>query len=64
VRRIAKVAGYVASAEGFTGQPEVMNGASDLIGDLFGDSGVHARTAVGVAELPLNASSKSNSWSS
>ena len=55
VRRIAKVTGYVASAEGFTGQPEVMNGASDLIGDLFGDSGLHARTAVGVAELPLNA---------
>ena len=55
VRRIAKVTGYVASTEGFTGQPEVMNGASDLIGDLFGDSGLHARTAVGVAELPLNA---------
>ena len=55
VRRIAKVTGYVASAEGFTAQPEVMNGASDLIGDLFGDSGLHARTAVGVAELPLNA---------
>ena len=55
VRRIAKVTGYVASAEGFTGQPEVMNGASDLIGDLFGDSGPHTRTAVGVAELPLNA---------
>ena len=55
VRRIAKVTGYVASAEGFTGQPEVMNGASDLIGDLFGDSGLHARTAVSVAELPLDA---------
>ncbi len=55
VRRIAKVTGYVASAEGFTGQPEVMNGASDLIGYLFGGSGLHARTAVGVAELPLGA---------
>ena len=53
--RIAKVTGYVASAAGFNGQPEVMNGASDLLGKLFGDKGVHARTAVGVAELPLGA---------
>ncbi len=55
VRRVAKVTGYVASAEGFNGQTEVLNGASDLIGELFGDSGLHARTAVGVAELPLDA---------
>ncbi len=55
-RRIARVTGYVASATGFNGQPEVMNGASDLIGELFGDDkGLHARTAVGVAELPLDA---------
>jgi len=53
--RIAKVTGYVASAVGFNGQPEVMNGASDLLGDLFGDRGIHARSAVGVAELPLDA---------
>ncbi len=56
VRRVLKVTGYVASAAGFNNQPEVMNGASDLIGELFGDDkGLHARTAVGVAELPLNA---------
>ena len=55
VRRIVKVTGYVASAVGFNNQPEVMNGASDLIGELFGDKGLHARTAVGVAELPLDA---------
>ena len=53
--RIAKVTGYVASAAGFNGQPEVMNGASDLLGDLFGDRGIHARSTVGVAELPLDA---------
>jgi enamine deaminase RidA (YjgF/YER057c/UK114 family) len=55
VRRVVKVAGYVASAAGFNGQPEVMNGASDLLGKLFGARGLHARTAVGVAELPLDA---------
>ena len=55
MRRVAKITGYVASAEGFNGQPEVINGASDLIGELFGEKGLHARTAVGVAELPLGA---------
>jgi enamine deaminase RidA (YjgF/YER057c/UK114 family) len=55
MRRVAKITGYVASAEGFNGQPEVLNGASDLIGELFGEKGLHARTAVGVAELPLGA---------
>ena len=55
VRRIVKVTGYVASAAGFNDQPGVMNGASDLLGELFGDKGLHARTAVGVAELPLDA---------
>ena len=56
VRRVVKVTGYVASAAGFNNQPEVMNGASDLIGELFDDDkGLHARTAVGVAELPLDA---------
>ena len=55
VRRVAKVTGYVASADGFNGQPEVMNGASHLLGRLLGEKGLHARTAVGVAELPLDA---------
>jgi enamine deaminase RidA (YjgF/YER057c/UK114 family) len=54
-RRIARVTGYVASAAGFNDQPEVMNGASDLLGRLFGEKGLHARTAVGVAELPFDA---------
>jgi enamine deaminase RidA (YjgF/YER057c/UK114 family) len=53
--RVVKVVGYVASAPGFTGQPAVLNGASDLFVDLFGDAGRHARSAVGVAELPKGA---------
>jgi len=53
VTRIVKVVGFVASAEGFTGQPAVINGASELLGEVFGDAGQHARSAVGVAELPL-----------
>lgn len=53
--RIVKVTGFVASAEGFTGQPAVINGASELFGEVFGDAGAHARSAVGVAELPLGA---------
>jgi enamine deaminase RidA (YjgF/YER057c/UK114 family) len=55
VRRIAKVTGYVASAAGFNRQPEVINGASDFLGEVFGERGTHARSAVGVAELPLDA---------
>jgi enamine deaminase RidA (YjgF/YER057c/UK114 family) len=55
VVRVVKVVGFVASAEGFTGQPAVVNGASELLGELFGDAGRHARSAVGVAELPLGA---------
>ncbi|MBM7416970.1 MULTISPECIES: RidA family protein [Nocardiaceae] len=55
VVRIVKVVGFVASAPGFTGQPGVINGASNLLGELFGDAGIHARSAVGVAELPLGA---------
>lgn len=50
---VVKVVGYVASANGFSGQPGVVNGASDLLGEIFGEDGVHARSAVGVAELPL-----------
>jgi enamine deaminase RidA (YjgF/YER057c/UK114 family) len=53
VTRVVKVVGFVASAEGFTGQPGVVNGASELLGEVFGDAGQHARSAVGVAELPL-----------
>ncbi len=53
--RIVKVTGFVASAPGFTGQPTVINGASELFGEVFGDAGRHARSAVGVAELPRNA---------
>jgi len=53
VVRVVKVVGFVASAEGFTGQPGVINGASDLLTEVFGDAGRHARSAVGVFELPL-----------
>jgi enamine deaminase RidA (YjgF/YER057c/UK114 family) len=55
VVRIIKVVGFVASAPGFTGQPGVVNGASELLGEVFGDAGIHARSAVGVAVLPLDA---------
>ncbi|MFF5082228.1 RidA family protein [Actinoplanes sp. NPDC000266] len=55
VGKIVKLTGFVASAPGFTGQPAVVNGASNLFGDVFGEQGRHARSAVGVAELPLNA---------
>ena len=55
VARVVKVVGFVASAPGFTGQPQVVNGASELLGQAFGDSGRHARSAVGVAVLPLDA---------
>lgn len=55
VKRVVKVVGFVASADGFTGQPAVVNGASELLGAVFGDAGQHARSAVGVAELPLGA---------
>ncbi|WP_151773414.1 RidA family protein [Streptomyces abyssomicinicus] len=55
VARVVKVVGFVASAPDFTGQPAVVNGASELLGEVFGDKGVHARSAVGVAVLPLDA---------
>lgn len=55
VVKIVKLTGFVASAPGFTGQPAVINGASDLFGAVFGEAGRHARSAVGVAELPLDA---------
>jgi enamine deaminase RidA (YjgF/YER057c/UK114 family) len=55
VRRVVKVVGYVASAPEFTGQPAVVNGASELLTAVFGPAGAHARSAVGVASLPLDA---------
>jgi len=55
VTRVVKVVGFVASAPDFTGQPGVVNGASELLGEVFGDAGIHARSAVGVAVLPLDA---------
>ncbi|MEU9191043.1 RidA family protein [Streptomyces sp. NPDC048484] len=55
VVRVVKVVGFVASAEGFNGQPAVINGASELLGEIFGEVGQHARSAVGVAELPIGA---------
>ncbi len=55
IGRVVKVTGFVASAAGFNAQPQVINGASELIGEVFGDAGLHSRSAVGVAELPLDA---------
>jgi enamine deaminase RidA (YjgF/YER057c/UK114 family) len=54
--RILKVVGFVASDPSFSGQPGVVNGASELLGEVFGPAGVHARSAVGVVALPLDAS--------
>jgi enamine deaminase RidA (YjgF/YER057c/UK114 family) len=55
VTRVVKVVGFVASDPAFTGQPAVINGASELLGEVFGEQGAHARSAVGVATLPLDA---------
>lgn len=55
IKRIVKVVVFVASTPGFTGQPAVANGASELLGEVFGDAGIHARSAVGVSALPLDA---------
>ena len=55
VVRVVKVVGFVACAAGFTGQPAVINGASELLGEVFGEAGRHARSAVGVSALPLDA---------
>ncbi|MBT2452675.1 RidA family protein [Streptomyces sp. ISL-43] len=55
VKRVVKVVGFVASDPHFTGQPGVVNGASELLGTAFGDAGIHARSAVGVSVLPLDA---------
>ncbi|MCU1579385.1 MAG: RidA family protein [Rhodoglobus sp.] len=56
ITRVVKVVGFVASDPSFTGQPGVINGASELLAEIFGDAGQHARSAVGVAALPLDAS--------
>ncbi|HEY7294714.1 MAG TPA: RidA family protein [Dehalococcoidia bacterium] len=53
VRRVVRLVGYVASAAGFSQQPAVVNGASDLLAEIFGEAGRHARVAIGVNELPL-----------
>jgi enamine deaminase RidA (YjgF/YER057c/UK114 family) len=55
INKVVKVVGFVASDPAFTGQPGVINGASELLGEIFGDAGAHARSAVGVAVLPLDA---------
>jgi enamine deaminase RidA (YjgF/YER057c/UK114 family) len=55
VTQVVKVVGFVASDPAFTGQPVVVNGASELLGEVFGEQGAHARSAVGVAALPLDA---------
>lgn len=55
VVRVVKIVGFVAGVDGFTGHPAVLNGASELVGEVFGTAGRHARSAVGVAELPLGA---------
>lgn len=55
IERIVKLTGFVNSAPGFVSQPKVINGASELLGELFGEAGRHARAAVGVSELPLDA---------
>lgn len=54
MKRIVKLLGFVNSSEDFTDQPKVMNGASDLLVEVFGDKGKHARSAVGMAQLPNN----------
>ncbi|HEY4716088.1 MAG TPA: RidA family protein [bacterium] len=56
IKGVVKVTGYVNAAQGFTDIPKVINGASDILGQIFGERGKHARSAVGVAELPLNSS--------
>jgi enamine deaminase RidA (YjgF/YER057c/UK114 family) len=55
IKRIVKVVGFVSSVSEFTGQPSVVNGASEFLGAVFGDKGIHARSAVGVVVLPLDA---------
>lgn len=62
IRRIVRVEGYVQSAPGFTQQPRVINGASQLFNDVFGEAGRHTRIAIGASELPLNAAVELAVW--
>ncbi len=62
VRQIVRVEGNVHSAPGFQGQPHVLNGASELLVQLFGEKGKHTRTAIGVNEMPLNAAVQLSVW--
>jgi len=55
IKRVVKVVGFVSSVPDFSGQPGVVNGASEFLGEVFGEKGIHARSAVGVAVLPLDA---------
>ena len=55
IKRVVKLTVFVSSAEGFTSQPKIANGASEFIAEIFGEAGMHTRSAVGVSELPLNA---------
>ena len=62
VTRIVRLEGFVLSAQGFQSQPQVLNGASELMVQLFGEAGKHTRIAVGVSELPLNAAVQLGVW--
>ncbi|HBH52915.1 MAG TPA: hypothetical protein DDY91_13595 [Planctomycetaceae bacterium] len=62
IRQVVRVEGYVLSAPGFSNQPQVLNAASELLVHLFGEQGKHVRTAVGVAEMPLNAAVQLALW--
>jgi enamine deaminase RidA (YjgF/YER057c/UK114 family) len=62
IKRIVRVEGYVHSAAGFQGQPHVLNGASELLVELFGEAGRHTRIALGIAEMPLNAAVQLSLW--
>lgn len=62
VKRIVRVEGNVHSAPGFRGQPYVLNGASELLVDVFGDAGKHTRTALGISEMPLDAAVQISVW--
>jgi enamine deaminase RidA (YjgF/YER057c/UK114 family) len=62
ISRIVRVEGYVHSAPGFQNQPKVLNGASELLVELFGDAGKHTRIALGVSEMPLNAAVQLGVW--
>lgn len=55
IEKVVKVVGFVNSADGFNQQPKVINGASEILGEIFGEAGAHARSAVGVSELPMDA---------